>query len=62
MRVKMLAEISGTRDGVPWPAVGDVCDVPDIEAAELVAAGYAETVAAAPKPSSVKKSAAAKKA
>lgn len=42
MLIKMTANITGTRDGVDWPAVGGTLDVPDSEAADLIAAGLAE--------------------
>lgn len=42
MLIKMTANITGTRDGVDWPAVGGTLDVPDTEAADLIAAGLAE--------------------
>jgi hypothetical protein len=38
----MLRKIGGTRNGVEWPDVGGVLDVPDHEAVDLIAAGYAE--------------------
>jgi hypothetical protein len=37
----MKTALSGTRDGVPWPPAGDSVDLPDEEAAHLVAAGLA---------------------
>lgn len=46
-RVKMLARLSGTRDGVAWPDLGEELDVPDGEAATLEALGHAERVAGA---------------
>lgn len=50
MRVIMSATLSGTRDGADWPTAGEVIDVPDLEAADLIAAGYAviESGVAAP--------------
>jgi hypothetical protein len=36
MLVTMIGEISGSRDGVPWPPVGGVVDLPDDEAIRLV--------------------------
>lgn len=42
MNVTMLCQISGTRDGVDWPAPGETIDVPDDEAASLVANGLAK--------------------
>ncbi len=40
--VRMKVQISGSRDGVDWPARGETADVPDGEAALLVATGIAE--------------------
>jgi len=40
-KVKMVARISGTRNGEDWPAPGEVADVPADEAAALIAAGLA---------------------
>jgi hypothetical protein len=34
--VKMLAKISGTRNGVDWPDVGETYELPDDEADQLV--------------------------
>lgn len=49
--VRMLINITGARDGVPWPEVGGTIDVPDAEAENLVANGYAEPEESdAPKP------------
>lgn len=42
MLIKMTANITGTRNGVDWPAPGETVDVPDGEAADLVAVGLAE--------------------
>lgn len=44
MRVRMKVEVSGTRNGHPWPRRGEVVDVPDAEGADLCAAGLAEPV------------------
>jgi len=41
MHVVMRAHISGLRNGAHWPAVGDAIDLPDVEAAHMVAAGLA---------------------
>ncbi|GAA1787926.1 hypothetical protein GCM10009748_23080 [Agromyces lapidis] len=40
-KVEMVVLISGTRNGVDWPAVGGFIDVPAQEAAELIANGFA---------------------
>jgi hypothetical protein len=45
MRVLMLADISGTIDGQDWPRKGNEFDVPENVAADLIANGFAETVA-----------------
>lgn len=42
MLIRMKRHITGTRDGVEWPQVGDTIDVPDHEAEDLFWAGHAE--------------------
>lgn len=44
MIVKMVGDVSGTRDGVPWPARGAEFDVGDDEGAALCASGLAKPV------------------
>ncbi len=44
MKVKMTAQLTGTRDGVAWPAPGETVDLPDAEAAKLCANGLASPV------------------
>jgi len=47
--IKMLAKITGTRNGVDWPDVGETYELPDDEADALVAsklAKYANKTAA----------------
>ena len=46
--VRMNIQISGTRNGEDWPAPGGTVEVPDAEAAQLVANGNAEAVEAEP--------------
>ena len=46
-RVKMLTRLSGTRDGVAWPDLGEELGVPGDEAATLEALGHAELVTGA---------------
>jgi hypothetical protein len=41
MNVTMKVQISGTRDGQDWPAPGTSIDLPDDEAAQLLALGLA---------------------
>lgn len=40
--VRMSEQITGLRDGVPWPAKGGTVKVSADEAASLIAAGLAE--------------------
>ena len=49
MRIKMIAQLSGFRDGAEWPVVGGELEVPDAEGALLCANGQASPVAVAPK-------------
>lgn len=42
MRVQMVVQISGARDGADWPAPGGVLEVPAAEGAELVSNGFAK--------------------
>ncbi|MFD5425213.1 hypothetical protein [Streptomyces sp. NPDC127084] len=44
MRIRMNVQMSGTRNGEPWPARGEVTELPTAEAAHLVASGIAEEV------------------
>lgn len=39
MRVRMKGEISGTRNGRPWPPRGEVVDLSDAEAVQLLSLG-----------------------
>ncbi len=48
MIVTMIRQISGTRDGVDWPAPGESIDVPDDEAAGLIDNGLAKVSDEAP--------------
>lgn len=60
MRVVMRWKITGTRNGDDWPDAGESIDLPDAEAADLIAGGLATPAekatapaagkAAAPKP------------
>lgn len=45
MKVRMKAEVSGSRNGRPWPRPGEEITVPDDEGKDLCAAGIAEPVA-----------------
>lgn len=44
MWVEMKIQIGGTRNGFPWPAKGEFIELPDAEAQDLAAAGYARLV------------------
>jgi len=41
MRVKLKVQLSGTRDGVSWPAVGSVVELPEDEARDMITSGVA---------------------
>ncbi|MCX3064208.1 hypothetical protein [Streptomyces beihaiensis] len=45
MKIRMKAEVSGARNGRPWPRRGGIVDVSDAEGADLCASGIAEPVA-----------------
>lgn len=45
MKIRLKTVITGLRNGVPWPAVGETTEIPDNEAAEMCGAGLAEPVA-----------------
>lgn len=42
MQVRMTTHIGGLRNGEPWPAPGEVIDVPAHEGADLISANYAK--------------------
>jgi hypothetical protein len=44
MKVVLRHDISGTRNGEPWPPAGAELDLPDAEAAPLLASGAARPV------------------
>lgn len=44
MKIRMKIDISGSRNGEPWPPKGEIADVPTGEAQHLVASGIAEEV------------------
>lgn len=48
MKIRMKTRIEGSRNGVRWPAAGNVVDLPEGEAHDLIAAGLAEPVQAEP--------------
>ncbi len=48
MIVTMIRKVSGSRDGVEWPDPGEPIDVPDDEAASLIANGLAKAADEAP--------------
>ncbi|MFD7224829.1 hypothetical protein ACFV9P_28075 [Streptomyces sp. NPDC059892] len=42
MKIRMLVEMPGLRDGQPWPVKGEIADLPTAAAAHLIASGVAE--------------------
>lgn len=42
MKIRMKTDVSGNRDGQPWPKRGEVVDLPDDEATEMCETGMAE--------------------
>lgn len=42
MHVRMRKHITGARNGLAWPNVGELIELPDHEAADMIANGYAE--------------------
>lgn len=47
-RVRLIADITGTRNGAPWPPPGSIVDLPAAEAVDLLNAGHATPVEGAP--------------
>lgn len=41
MKVKLKVQLSGTRDGVSWPPVGTVVELPEDEARDMLTSGVA---------------------
>ncbi len=44
MKVRLTQQITGTRDGQPWPAAGEEIDLPESEALALLQGGTARAV------------------
>lgn len=44
MRVRLNVQLSGTRDGVAWPPVGSVVELPEDEARDMITSGTARPV------------------
>jgi hypothetical protein len=42
VKIRMLVDMSGTRNGQKWPPRGEITELPTAEAAHLVASGIAE--------------------
>jgi hypothetical protein len=53
MKVQMKYQITGLRNGEPWPEPGTQIDLPDDEGAMVIASGMAEA-AQEPEPETVK--------
>lgn len=49
MRIRILGDISGTRNGKEWPRRGAVVDIPDAEGEALCGSGMAERVPELPR-------------
>lgn len=51
MKIRMLVQMpaGAARNGQPWPARGEMAELPTAEAAHLVASGVAEEVTDEPK-------------
>jgi hypothetical protein len=49
VKVRMKVGISGSRNGRPWPDIGEEVTLPDQEGKEMCEAGLAEPVAEKPK-------------
>lgn len=50
MRVQMTKHIGGYRNGEEWPDIDGIIDVPDHEAVDLIANGYAKEADDADRP------------
>lgn len=59
MLVRMKTHIGGYRNFVEWPDVGETIELPDPEAADLIAAGHAEEATDDEEPKAERKSKAA---
>ncbi|MGY0060858.1 hypothetical protein ACWY4P_30660 [Streptomyces sp. LZ34] len=44
MRIRLLGDVSGLRNGKPWPKRGTIITIPDDEGDALCASGMAERV------------------
>jgi hypothetical protein len=56
-KYEVRVQISGTRNGEDWPNIGGQIDLPEVEAADYLAAGFVietATVSTAPKVSTRK--------
>jgi len=62
VKVRMKIQLTGTRNGVRWPAPGGEVTLPDNEGADLCAAGLAEPVAERAQPETATPKAAEKRA
>lgn len=49
MKIKMTMQPTGLLNGEPWPEVGEEIEVHDVVAVDLLNAGMADAVEAAPK-------------
>lgn len=44
MKVRMKVDVSGTRNGRDWPRRGEIADLPNAEAVDMINAGMADPV------------------
>lgn len=44
MKVRVVVQPTGCINGVPWPAQGEVVDVPEVVAESMSGAGHVEVV------------------
>lgn len=42
MLVRMKKHITGSRNGIEWPEIGDTIELPEHEAADMISNGYVE--------------------
>lgn len=50
MRVRLAVELSGTRNGVPWPRRGSIVELPEGEALDMLRAGTVKALDASDEP------------
>lgn len=53
MKIRLAVSLSGTRDGVDWPQRGEIVDLPDAEAVDMLNARLAVPVVAEPETATI---------